>query len=142
MFSEKDLLFIAPERNEAVRQAGGFLKKVLVVYREEPQFAGAVPFLEKILGAAKVNLQEDTLHIVLPEQDVLALGVFIREKQPAQVLVFGFSPAQLGIHLHLTPYEPAVLNDSILLFSDALSVLEPDKLLKTKLWNALQQIFK
>ena len=142
MFSEKDLLFLVPDAPEATPLSGQYRKKVLIVAAPETNVEGCRAFLEKILGAAKILLEEDTLYRFTENGETVPLAQWIRERQPEQVLIFGYEAAQVGVQVQADLYQPVFFQNANLLFADTLSALEPDKTLKTKLWTAMQLVFK
>jgi hypothetical protein len=66
---------------------------------------------------------------------------FSRDKHPEKILVFGITPALLGLSVKDNLYQPFYFYQSTWLFSESLSILQPDKDRKTKLWKALQGLF-
>jgi len=141
MFSEKDLIFQVPERSVLDFTSGGFAQQILVVAAAEPGYPGNRDFLAKILAAARLDLEKDTLFAEVPAGESVSLLPAIKHKHAGHILVFGLSAAQLGIVAEITPYQPQIFYGATFLFADALSVLEPDKTRKGNLWLALRQIF-
>lgn len=138
MFSEKDLIFKAPD---APSWQGDFQNGVLALWQQETDPRAARSFLEKLLASVQINLERDCFYAVLSPDQPAALIDAIKAKQPKQVLVFGCEPAALGLHFDRYLYEPQFFYNTWFLFADRLSVLEPDRALKTKLWTAMKQIF-
>ncbi|MBL7774554.1 MAG: hypothetical protein JNK89_01040 [Saprospiraceae bacterium] len=56
-------------------------------------------------------------------------------------MVFGLQPFEIGINIQCPLYQPVEFYGATFLFADTLAALEPDKTLKTRLWQALQQLF-
>lgn len=138
MFSPHDLLFLVPERSPLDFASGQFARRILVVVAAEPD---RVDFLSKILAAAQLNLQQDTLLAEIPPATRVALLPALKAKQPAQVLVFGLDPQTLGLSLNVPLYQAFNFYNATFLFAERLSLLEPDKTRKGLLWRALQIIF-
>lgn len=141
MFSDKDLIFRAPDRSVLDFAAGGFAQQILIVSVAEPGFPGNRNFLTKILAAARLNLENDTLFAEIPAGMPVSVLPAIKQKHAGHILVFGLPALQIGIVAQQPLYEPYVFYGTTFLFADALSVLEPDKNRKGKLWQALQQLF-
>lgn len=135
------VFYHAPERSLLDFAEGGFARRVLVVAAQEVREPVYREFLLKILAAAQLHLEKDLLLAVLPDAEPVALLPALREKHPEHVLVFGFAPAQLGLHLETVLYRPFAFYGTSLLFSESLAVLEPDKIKKSQLWRALQTMF-
>ena len=142
MFSPDELIFIAPEHSALDFSKGGFAKRVWVLALEEPSTAVSNRvFLAKVLAAANLNLEKDTLFAEIPASKPVRFSTDIKCKEPEQVLAFGLSPAQLGLAIDILPYKPIAFYGVNWLFADALSSLEPDKNKKGQLWSALKQMF-
>ena len=142
MFTPDDLIFLSPEHMTLDRTVGGFARKVWVLALSEPAAAGSNrDFLAKVLAAAQLNFDKDTLFTEIPASEPVNFSTDFKRKQPDYVLVFGLPPAQLGLTIETTPYRPVLFYGATWLFADALSVLEPDKNRKGQLWSALKQMF-
>lgn len=141
MFSEKDLIFCAPEHSVLDFAAGGFARRVLVVADAGAERPGSRDFLVKILAASRLNLEQDALFANLPSGERVRLVPVIKQKHAEYILVFGLQASQLGINAEIPLYQPRQFYGATFLFAESLAVLEPDKNRKGKLWQALQQIF-
>ncbi len=141
MYSPEDLLFLAPDRDLMAFSTGAYARKIWLVVLEEPLFPGNKDFLVKILAAAQVNPEKDTLWTSVPIDTAIGLTSVLKLKQPDQILVFGLTPQMIGLQVDMPLYRPTEFYGATWLFSEALSVLEPDKSRKGLLWKALQQLF-
>jgi hypothetical protein len=142
MFSPDELIFIAPERTASDLSEGGFARRIWVLALDEPANSGAnTDFLTKVLAAANLNLEKDTLFAAIPASEPVNFSTDLKRKQPEHVLVFGLHPSQLGLTIETPLYRPIAFYGVTWLFADALSVLEPDKSRKGQLWSALKQMF-
>jgi hypothetical protein len=142
MFSKEDLLFMVPETALADQATGQYAQKVMVIVAAEPAFPGWKDFLEKLLGAAKINLQQDTRLYWIEAGTSFRVAQEIKNKQPEQVLFFGIQPDSMGLHIQVSKYQPLFFCNTTMVFADALSKLEPDRNLKTQMWTALKVMFK
>lgn len=140
MFITDELLFAVPERTIESFAEGRYARQILVLALEETSPSNR-EFLIKILGATQLSLTDDCLLAQVPDGEPLSVPQFIREKQPAQVLVFGLIPSQLGLTIQIPLYQATEFYGTTWLFADALSVLEPDKAKKGQLWTALKALF-
>ena len=141
MFSEKDLVFRVPERSVLDFAAGGFARRVLVVVTAGQERPADRDFLTKILAASRLNLEQDTLFACIPSGEPVSVLPAVKQKHAEHILVFGLSPALLGINAEMPLYQPRQFYGATFLFAESLDILEPDKTRKGKLWQALQQIF-
>jgi hypothetical protein len=141
MFNPNDLLFLAPDFAWLAGARGGFARRVLVVLRTDPEFPGGEAFTARILASARLDLERDVLLAGIGPEEPFSLLPALKEKHPEYVLVFGFTPAECGLHLDLPCYRPTPFYQTNLLFADRLAVLEPDKDRKGQLWQALKQWF-
>ncbi len=141
MFSEGDLIFRIPEQSILEKARGGFKRLIWVLVAERQGQPDSTGFLSKILTATQLNLEKDTLFVEIPTDKPTSVLPALKEKHGEFVLVFGLSPADIGLKANIPAYQPYLFYGSTFLFADALSVLEPDKTLKGKLWQGLQQMF-
>lgn len=141
MFSGKDKIFRTPLHSVSDFSSGGFAKQVFIVSK-----APAVPgahhdFLKKILAAVQINLEKDTLFAEIPVGEPLSLLPACKQKQAGHILVFGLAPEQLGVAAEIPLYQPRQFYGLYLLFADSLAELEPDRVKKGQLWQAMQHMF-
>ncbi|MEO6759284.1 MAG: hypothetical protein ABIO24_07500 [Saprospiraceae bacterium] len=142
MYSPDDKIILAPDQSIFDLASGDFARQVLIISRSEPEAAvNNRNFLTKVLSAVQLSLDRDALFVELPVGQPVSLVMDVRRKKPQAVLVFGISAPQLGLHLHLSPYQPLDFQQMTLLFADALSDLEQDKEKKGLLWTALKTMF-
>ena len=141
MFFQNDQLFLAPEENILKRAKGNFAKQIFVFVLSEPEHPGNAGFLKKILAAAGLDLDTDALLVEVSSSDRVSFLPAVKDKHAGHILVFGLSPKQLGLHAEIPAFLPYPFYGATFLFADKLSVLEPDKTLKAKLWQALRQLF-
>lgn len=141
MFSESDLLYRLPEKSILSDASGQFAKRIAIVTRCEPEHPENHSFLTKVLAAAQLHLAQDALFMEATPDTPFSFLPLIKAKQAEYILVFGLSPNQLGLGISIPAYQPQVFYGATFLFADKLSELEPDKIRKTKLWQALQHLF-
>lgn len=141
MLLANELLFLTAEKSAASNATGGFARQLLVLVQEEPNASANRDFLTKILAAANLNLAQDALLAEIPAHESRSLATDLKALAPKQILVFGLTPAQLGLSFELQAYQPLNFYGYTWLFAEKLSTLEPDKTKKTLLWTALKQIF-
>lgn len=141
MYSASDLLFRIPDKSVLEKASGGFARRIFVLALQEPDYPGGIDFLSKILTAARLNLEKDTLFAVIEPTEAPALLPAITQKQAQTILVFGLPLSQLGIQAEIPLYQPQIFYGTTFLCADKLSILEPDKNRKGKLWQALQHLF-
>ena len=142
MFNPDELIFLAPEHTAAGFSEGGFSRRVWVLVCADPaRQKQNRDFLSKVLSAAQLNLEKDTLFAEIPASLPVHFSTDLKNKTPEQVLVFGLAPAQLGLNIAAPLYSPVSFYGVTWLFADAPGVLEPDKNRKGLLWAALKQMF-
>lgn len=102
--------------------------------------ASNLALLEKILGAVKQNLKEDCL--VIQQKEAVAFKHILQMVSVERLLVFGWTPIDLGLHLSIRPYQPVTFAGIQLLFSPNLAVIAANKNKeKQQLWTQLQILF-
>lgn len=140
MLPPDTMLFIAPDRPVADTASGAFEKKILIAALAEPGHPGNRDFLSKVVAAANLNLETDALYAELPAGEPFNCLSGLPEK-PRYVLIFGLTAAQAGLQVQAPLYQPLYLHGITWLFADSLAALEPDRLKKASLWNALKILF-
>lgn len=141
MILSNDQVFLAAERSAMAGAGGKFARQIFIISLQEPNSNENQAFVAKVLAAAQLNLEQDTLLSEIPAGEPRAIAPDIRELRPQFVLVFGIPAAQIGLSVQITPYQPLEYYGVRWLFADPLSVLAPDKNKKTQLWAALQKMF-
>lgn len=141
MLFNQELIYIAAEKTALSNAEGNFARNVAVLALQEPNSAANREFLTKVLAAANLNLAQDTLLAEIPAQEPVSIATDLRQRKPGHVLVFGISPAQLGLSIQISLYQPTAFYGATWLFADALSTLEPDKNRKSQLWNGIKTMF-
>lgn len=131
---------------EKIKFFGENLKKITVVvnqgdtvYINEQDLA----FLSNILKACQLNIADIAI-VNTAEQEVTYVA--IKEKLNAvQILLFDVEPSAIGLPFKIPFFQVQNFGGCTIMPAPALSLLNQDthegKLLKTKLWNSLKQVF-
>ncbi|MEO7175347.1 MAG: hypothetical protein ABIV51_05820 [Saprospiraceae bacterium] len=115
-------------------------KGLVVVYRSEKSQKEAKLFLEKIVSAIKMDPDRDAKFIYLPPKHSISL--FSMNIEPInQILLFGISPAEIGIHILFETYTNFPVQKSRLFVCHSVDLLAENVELKKGLWTKLQNIF-
>jgi len=121
-------------------------KNTLVVINQSIENTTELEFLKKILGAAKLDFENDILLLNITKKEPFS---FIRFQTIGEdtfgkidkVLVFGFPHKYLGLNLDIKNYNVHHFSDCKYLFADALGNLSQNKNLKGALWQGMQSMF-
>jgi hypothetical protein len=121
------------------------LKHSVLILIDEPKQKEMIVseslFLDNILKA--VGHSTDTSDILnfsfLPGQDARTV---LAEKSTNFFITFGVPLIKLQLDLLLMPYTPKMVEGIWFLLTDPLVVIEADRNLKKKLWQALQRMFE
>ena len=140
MFPTGELVFRTANSTINDLSAGLYGKNIVVLALAEPDSEANKVFLSTVLSAAKLDLVSDTFFVEIPAGEPINCFVGLRER-PKFILVFGLSPAQVGLQAAIQPYQVTLLHQVTWLFADSISQLEPDRDKKGKLWSALKEIF-
>lgn len=140
LYSNRDFAYVLP--NNILNFGKGSVNKgILVVSVQRSDGGDDRAFLEKILGAAGMDLSKDVYWASVDADTGAFIATPVHLKQWNRVLVFGLLPASLGIGTEHIVYKPVEFNGSTWLFADSLPTLEQNPVLKKKLWAALQAFF-
>lgn len=100
-------------------------------------------FLLNILNACKLTVAD--IAIINAGQQQLTYIEIKELLSPLQIVLFDVEPSSIKLPFLIPPFQIQIYNDTAIMLAPALSVLnKPDKqgkLLKTKLWNSLKQLF-
>ena len=118
--------------------------KILILIDEPKQkdmIVSEALFLDNILKAVKSSADKaDIINFsFLPKSDARSV---LAEKKTNYFITFGVPLAKLHLDLLLIPYTPKIVEGIWFLLIDPLVVIEADRDLKRKLWQALQKMFE
>jgi len=137
----------APANSPVPAPAAAFpaLKHKVLVLTDEPKqqemLMSEALFLDNILKAVGHSLEtSDILNFsFMPGQDARTV---LSGKKTNYFISFGIPLIKLNLDLLLVPYTPKNLEGIWFLLVDPLVVIEADRNLKKKLWQALQKMFE
>ncbi|TDE12738.1 hypothetical protein [Dyadobacter psychrotolerans] len=121
------------------------LNHKILILTDEPKhkemLASESLFLDNILKAVKYSVSNaDIINFsFLPGKDARNV---LKEKKTNYFITFGVPLIKLNLDLLLVPYTPKLVEGIWFLLTDPLVVIEADRDLKRKLWQALQKIFE
>lgn len=95
--------------------------------------------LTNILNACKLGMQDVSL-INTVSGPGLGLSDWQAGVAMKQGVLFGITPAQVGLGEEIPLYQLVTVNGATFLFSDDLQLIGTDKMLKAKLWAGLKQL--
>ena len=97
-------------------------------------------FLTKLLAACKLNLGDVAIlnfhHYQSTDFDNI-LNYF----NPKVVLLFALEPVEFGMPMKFPEFQVQGFKNAVFVSSPSLDSIEPDKVLKSKLWACLKKIF-
>ncbi|TDB59814.1 hypothetical protein [Arundinibacter roseus] len=120
------------------------LQHRILVLVDEPRQPELLPaeaqLLDKILAATgHASAETDLLNFsYIPKADARSV---LAEKSTNYFITFGVPLIRLQIDLLLPPYTPKQVEGIWFLLADPLATIEADKMLKKRLWQALQKMF-
>ncbi|WP_353717400.1 hypothetical protein [Dyadobacter sp. 676] len=136
---------LTPEPAEKPDPAFPALKHKILVLTDEPRqqdmIVSEALFLDNILKAVGHSLEtSDVLNFsFLPGQDARSV---LSGKKTSFFISFGVPLIKLNLDLLLVPYTPKIVEGIWFLLVDPLVVIEADRNLKKRLWQALQKMFE
>ena len=121
--------------------SGDNQRRILVGFLDEQQNA-LETFLSKIMGSAKLNLENDCL--ILKGDTATSIPTFAQIKSFQNVekaVLFGLTGKDLGLNIETHLYIPFAFNNCHFMFAEKLSLIENSVERKKALWNGLQTLF-
>ena len=151
IITEKPVVIPVPVKAETpkistppIEQFPVLVHKILILIDEPKQkemIVSEALFLDNILKAVKSSI--DSADIInfsfLPKSDARNV---LAEKRTNYFITFGVPLAKLHLDLLLIPYTPKMVEGIWFLLTDPLVVIEAERDLKKKLWQALQKMFQ
>lgn len=132
---------------DKLKYLGENLKNIVIIVNQPNSIhvnKSELTFLTNILKACQLNINDIAI-INVAEQKVIFTEV--KEQLSAmQIILFDVEPSFIRLPFTIPPFQVQSFADAAIMLAPSLSALnKPDsdgRLLKTKLWNSLKQIFK
>lgn len=118
--------------SKLVELAGDYKKEILIINDENPTAEEIMIFLEKVLSACELSLNE---------VDIIQSGSDIISAQSKVVIYFGNNSANLKLPIVFPDFQVQPFNEKIYLTAPSLSIIKNDSELKKQLWQCLKRIF-
>lgn len=135
-------IFSIIEPSEVLKSIKGTNEKGLfILLNTENDAEQHLELLKKILGAIQYQLDQDAALYLCTNKDAFKLIDLSKKLNIQQVLSFGISPKNLGIHQHFELYQPKKINEITFLFGHQLNDIANQTTYKGALWDALQTMF-
>jgi len=137
-----------PESDSKMHRRQGANARGILIVSEAAGDPAVKSFLEKILRAVKIELDQDALWLSPePEAAPPPLSKLIHELAFDTVLVFGYEAPQLGLQINWQHYAPISFLGKTLLFSHSLPAIMEERARNEStysgpLWAALKHVFK
>ncbi|MFK7904990.1 MAG: hypothetical protein AB8B69_07695 [Chitinophagales bacterium] len=138
---EEDLYDLKDELLKPQEEIVDKKKIVVVVNYENHAFPKSeLDFLEKILKAAKVNMNE--VAMIYAKSQPHSFKVLQEHIPCNKLIVFGIKAPELELNIRLGLYQLITFRNCQLLFADDLTSISKDVKRKTYLWRNLQKMFE
>lgn len=122
--------------------SGDNQRRILIGFLDE-QHEMLELFLNKIISAAKIDLEKDCL-ILRGSQENFSIPTLAQIKSFHKIekaVLFGLTGKDLGLNIETHLYIPFAFNNCQFMFADKLSDIENSVERKKALWNGLQTLF-
>lgn len=121
-------------------------KKITLLYKKQSgkdPGKGQLDFIQKILQACKLNL-EDVALLTVPDEGT-TIEQLKAAYQPAILVMFGLDPTSIGLPIRFPEFKLQSYDSTTYLSAPDISLLMEDtengKLLKSRLWACLRSLF-
>ena len=140
-------LFASPDRqlrsSDLIGQGG---RGIFIAYEADSAEKERLDYLKKILGAAKIEMEQDTMTLAIQPGESLRLDTTAFHTSPKYILLFGVKPKQLSLNFQMRAYQAVTYRDTIFLYVDSLGTIQEERQAGKNqkagaLWLALKQIF-
>jgi hypothetical protein len=116
-------------------------KNILILYQDD-MWEDSLDYLQKILKATGLDLNEDTIFYNPKSADALPTLNQIADKHPIhKIILFGIHPKQVGIHADIKAYTISPFYGFQFLVAERLSAIKSSKEHREALWNELKTFF-
>jgi hypothetical protein len=137
---------VAPAVEKSLIYLGNNKKKIaLLVESKTPDIAEPdFQFLSNLLKACKLSMED--VAIVSCSEERPSIKLIKQELAPREILLLGINPVSIGVPINFPAFKIQEYDDISYLFAPGLSDINRDteegKLLKSKLWVCLKQLFQ
>ena len=140
-------LFASPDRQlRSSDLIGEGERGIFIAYELDSAEEERLDYLKKILGAAKIVLEQDTTTLAVQAGESVQLAPTAFNTFPKYILLFGVKPKQLSLNFQLPIYKPVTYRETTFLCVDSLGTIQEERQAGKNqkagaLWLALKQIF-
>ncbi|MGB1242675.1 MAG: hypothetical protein ACPG49_09140 [Chitinophagales bacterium] len=113
---------------------------VVVNYSEEDFPKASKGLLEKILKAAKIDMNQVEMRYA--KSQACSFNFLHDQFNTSKLIVFGLKPTAIGLNIRLGLYQLVNFRDCQILLADDLTRIAEDVKRKTYLWRNLQKMFE
>jgi hypothetical protein len=125
-----------PHMGENQQQILVMVKDITSKYISDPDFR----FLSDILSACKITVDDIAL-VNFYSLESKNYAHIMKSLHPKAVLLFGISPMEIELPVNFPLFQVQSFRNISFLSSPDLNTIEGDKLVKSKLWLCLKQMF-
>jgi hypothetical protein len=138
---------VPPNIEKSLTYLGNNTRKIilLVETKTPPDIpASDFQFLSNLLKACKLSL--DDVAILSCSEERPSIKLIKTELVPREILLFGINPVSIGVPINFPAFKIHEYDDTYYLYAPGLGEINRDtedgKLLKSKLWVCLKQLFQ
>lgn len=142
-------IYQIPENEFIIDYIKGLNKKqYLIIFNcSSEEEKDLIPYLQKILSAISVQLEEDTLYLNLPDEKKISISHLIKINPVNKILIFGIKPEVLSLNIQVPTYTVFPFLEKKWLWSDSLLEIFLEKKVTNRpkagaLWTALNELNK
>lgn len=134
-------IFVTSDPESVLKNGKGDNHKGIIILYQEEADPELIEFLNKILQAAKLNIEKDIWVKGITANEQISWSNLKSEIKVQYLLSFGLHAKQIGLVTPFQEFHPTLAFDTTFLFAPRLSQLHNDKPAKAQLWKALQEMF-
>lgn len=134
----RDGLYLIPEPGEAKPKKESWPVRKYLVLSSEPVEGTTLELLTGIMQACRIQMGEVNVLTFRGDMDYLTL---LEKTGAGFVLLFGVEPGQIDLPLVFPHFQTQSFGSVTWVAAPDLSLLQHDKLMKSKLWLCLKEAF-
>ncbi len=140
-FLDFEVFALPDEKPELFNEKNSANKSILVVYSNEKNDPQLEVLLKNILAAAELDFEKDIIFLKSTTQGKFSFNEIQEKLSVKDILFFGITPSNFGLHYEFEAFQPLVLKQVRILLVDSLEDISSNVNKKKALWSCLKEMY-